>query len=328
MLVWIQMDLIITGSRGFIGFNFLLEIENNPDFLERYETIFLVDACRLQDENGWVFNADAYDEFLGRVGNKFQDFSNFQQLDGMTENADILNFASESHVDDSIAKPFSLYQKNVELVPELIEAVGLDNISTFFHIRTDEEFGAILLDGQPFDKNSKLNPNNPYSASKSSQYLFLSSLEKTFGLNFHCFCLANQYGPYQHHSKMIPATISRIQKDKPALVYGSGKECREWTYVGDTVKQIRYLMDYKSQRSREHAFARNMFISNPMGFTTNLELVQRIISIMGKGEIEFVDNRKGHDFAYKLKTDFNLPTNLQTGLEQTINHYAEANTKK
>ena len=337
------MDLIITGSRGFIGFNFLLEVEKNETFLDQYETIYLIDNCSLKDENGEIWNQINYEEFLRRNSEKFVDY--FDCFKAMGKNkVDILNFASESHVDDSIVQPFALYQKNTSMLSELISGVGMDKIGTFYHIRTDEEFGMLEKVSDPaFNKDSKLNPRNPYAASKASQYLYLKSLQETFGMNVVCFCLANQYGPHQHFSKMIPATIKRIQKGEPALVYGNGLECREWTYVGDTVKEIADVIFTKRELKEKNIIARKSeycgpvtewdialldmkreyFISNPLGFTSNLELVQRIISIMGKGEIEFVENRKGHDFAYKLESDFELETNLQTGLEETIEHYLE-----
>lgn len=333
-----EMNLLITGSRGFIGMNFLLKMERGGFFGKRYENIFLIDSNRL---NG--HNAVPYEQFLMR-NPKVKDF-NFDlgydhkdELLGDYENGwrvvdlkklgkfDILNFASLSHVDDFINSPCSLFESNTLLITGIVELVGgVDNINIFHHIRTDEEYGHLEDVSQCFDKDSPINPRNPYSASKASQYLFLKSLETTFGMKLVCYVLANQFGPYQHKSKMIPATLKRILNDKPALVYGEGKEMREWTYVKDTVNEIYDYVDL-IPRVDESKFGKegSILISNPEGLMSNKELVELLIEKVGKGTIEYFENRKGHDFAYRIKPSSSRIDNqqrLERGFNETIKHY-------
>ena len=320
--------------------NFLLEMEQNGLFRGKYENILLVDSNRLKGHN-----AAPYEQFLMR-NPKVKDFhfdlgyDHKDDLLGDYENGwktvdlkglgkwDILNFASLSHVDESINNPCSIFESNTLLITGIVDLVGgVDNINIFHHIRTDEEYGHLEDVSQCFDDNSPINPRNPYSASKASQYLFLKSLETTFGMKLVCYVLANQFGPYQHKSKMIPATLKRILNDEPALVYGEGKEMREWTYVGDTVNEI-YDYVYSIPIFSENVkFSNvNILISNPEGLMSNKELVELLILRTGKGSIEYVENRKGHDFAYRIRPTSARIDNLQRlerGFNETIKHYEE-----
>jgi len=328
------VNLLITGSCGFIGLNFLLEIEGDATFRSKYDKIFLIDAMLLGDHN-----RDEYDDFLGRnpdirdyvyhlsydhpeMLHETGDWGKVTKL-GSLGKFDILNFASQSHVDDSINEPCNVFGANSSLVTGLVEVVGgVDNIHTFYHIRTDEEFGHLEDVSDVFDVNSPINPRNPYSASKAAQYLFLKSLETTFGLDLVCFTLANQFGPYQHESKMIPATIKRINSGESAKIYGEGKEMREWTYVTDTVRSI---IDRMMVHGDANCGPSDVFISDSSGFISNLDLVEMIIFGMEKGAIEFVDNRKGHDFAYRIKSNTNTTIPFVFGLRYTIKHYGQTN---
>lgn len=335
-----EMNLIITGSRGFIGMNFLLEMEKNGFFGGRYENIFLIDPDVLEGHN-----SVPYEKFLER-NPKVKDFHfelGYDHIDGfldLYENGwrsvdlkkmgqwDILNFASLSHVDESINNPCSIFESNTLLITGIVDLVGgVDNINIFHHIRTDEEYGHLEDVSQCFDDNSPINPRNPYSASKASQYLFLKSLETTFGMKLVCYVLANQFGPYQHKSKMIPATLKRILNDEPALVYGEGKEMREWTYVGDTVNEIYdYVNSIPMVDGSKFDKEGSILISNPEGLMSNKELVELLILRTGKGSIEYVENRKGHDFAYRIRPTISRLDNsqrLERGFNETIKHYEE-----
>lgn len=330
------MNLVVTGSRGFIGFNFLKQgVKRTGDLFADYDKIYLIDAGQLDSIVGYgIHNEDEYDDLvehysslfvdvLGDINEQYHGVHGYvTPFDKEIGECDVINFASHSHVDDSINNPFELYTENANLVPNLIKGIGIDNIRNFFHIRTDEEFGSLDSDEPAFTKESKLNPRNPYSASKASQTMFLNSLRETFGLNVYEFMLANQYGPYQHHSKMIPATINRILDGEPALIYGEGQEEREWTFVEDTVN---HMIDLMSQQSSTESLDELTFFGDPSGSMSNHELVKKIISEMGRGEIQFVGNRKGHDFSYRLAPNLRMnKTPFSEGLKKTIQHYERA----
>ena len=299
--------LIITGNRGFIGLNFISAINNRKSaFSQGYDHIICVDNNQLIGTTGidWFTEAGAcpipLNNFL--LENTYDINSGILEAHLPKENATytILNFASRSHVDDSIKTPRELYVSNTSIVPSLIDMVGVENIEKFWHIRTDEEYGQLLgQENRPFEVGDPIRPRNVYSASKASQTLYLEAMEQTFGLNVGYFVLANQFGKLQHQSKMIPATIHRIIQGEPALIYGSGDQLREWTFVNDTIDIICDTMMSKKETDRI------IHIADSSSIMTNNTLVTKVLAKLQdhgyKQEVKHIDDRLGHDFCYKIK---------------------------
>ena len=331
MSAFSKKELVITGNRGFIGMNFMEHAIKKKRLLNKYDTVTLIDAGRLKDSNGndWMMKEN-YEFYKQLKKMKFElktiDYISITETEKLKSyftssdtQYDVLNFASESHVDDSINNPFYTYNENSRLVPSLIESLGIDNINNFWHIGTDEEYGQLEShEDEPFKVGDKLSPRNPYSASKASQTLFLQSLKETFGTSVSCFVLANQYGKYQHDSKMIPKTIKSLWAGNTVSVYGEGLQCREWTFVEDTVDNIYRII------SRNKKAPLTTHISNPKGFISNIDLVRNISDILDIPEtIKFTDDRLGHDFCYKLESSAKCKTSLKDGLTKTIEFYKE-----
>lgn len=332
-----KTHLIITGCRGFIGMNFINEIipfikSDNHNI----SGITLVDAGLLEPDKHWEWMVEENYKIYQQLEsicktNKLDlfDFSSdindqtFTKIPN-TQNSKfiVVNFASESHVDNSIEDPFSVFKQNSCLIPNLINWLGMNNIQEFVQIRTDEEYGQLdSSDATPFKLGDTLQPRNPYSSSKASQTLFLRSLEETFNLNVKYVVLANQYGSYQHFSKLIPYTIKKLLQGQPARIYGTGEELREWTFVEDTCKQLFNFIFNNEQDINE------IHISNPKGIISNNDLVDKIIKYIDEKNItkkckkEFTENRLGHDFCYKLESqDFDYE-DFDSSLEQTIDFY-------
>jgi dTDP-glucose 4,6-dehydratase len=333
-----MLKLVITGCRGFIGSNFLIQfLKDFEKHTKPFDGILLIDAGYLEglgDMPEWNMdgNLKIYNELKNqcvRCVKTFDEYSvdinhigdHFVNLDDDVKYV-VINFASESHVDNSISTPFAVYKDNSTLVPNLIEWLGLNNIEEFIHIRTDEEYGHLISkDNEPFKVGDPIKPRNPYSASKASQTLFLQSLETTFNLRVQYITLANQFGKHQHFSKMIPTTIKSIMDGKDALIFGKGTQLREWTYVEDTCTII---LDHLINGNGQH-----VHISNIEGLVTNIDLVKLIIKILKEehdisGEWILGADRQGHDFCYKIQpTEFFKHTTLVDGLKETIKHYVE-----
>jgi len=331
-----MIKLVVTGCRGFIGSNFLEHfLDNFEANFDQFDGIILVDAGYLSglgDIPEWNMrvNLNIYNDLKSQcesMGKSFEEFNtDINQLcDHPMRKAGVeyvvINFASESHVDNSINDPFGVFNENSTLVPNLITWLGINSIKKFVHIRTDEEYGHLVSkDDAPFKLGDPINPRNPYSASKAGQTLFLKSIKNTLGFNVKFITLANQYGKYQHHSKMIPTTVKRLVQGNPASIYGSGEQLREWTYIGDTCPQIlNHLLNGEG----------DIHISDSSGLMTNLELVKSIMTIVDdyygtNSHYKFIDDRKGHDFCYKLQQteDFKY-TPFELGIKETVKHYIE-----
>jgi dTDP-glucose 4,6-dehydratase len=246
----------------------------------------------------------------------------------------IIHLAAESHVDRSIKDPTRFVQTNVLGTVNLLNGLlhySNNSRKLFYHISTDEVYGALGEKGQFFE-TTPYAPNSPYSASKASSDHFVRAYGETYGLPFVISNCSNNYGPFQYPEKLIPLFIQNILMNKSLPVYGNGQNVRDWLYVEDHVEAID-LIFHKGGRNETYNIGGNNEIKN-------IELVTLLCSILdkhmnrpeGKSQelIKFVDDRPGHDFRYSINTDkikselsWTPKTSFHEGLEKTIVHYLE-----
>ena len=282
----------------------------------------------------------------------------------------VIHLAAESHVDRSIKDPFTFARTNVMgtlsllqaarlcwepshyLIPDSPSSVIPDSPSSvipdsdrgscrFYHISTDEVYGALALDtpdGEPpygtdfFREDTRYAPHSPYSASKAASDHFVRAYHDTYGMPTIVTNCSNNYGPYQFPEKLIPLFINNIRKGKPLPVYGKGENVRDWLYVEDHARAIDMIF-HKGKDGDTY---------NIGGFNEwkNIDLIKVMIKtvdrILGNPEghslglITYVTDRAGHDLRYaidssKLKNELGWEPTLQfeEGLEKTVRWYLE-----
>jgi len=250
------------------------------------------------------------------------DICRFDLLQEKMSNHDfVLHFAAESHVDRSILDPTSFVETNFLGTYNVLEAARVTGVKTIVHVSTDEVYGS-TLEGS-FEEKDLLAPNSPYSASKAGSDLLCRSYFVTHGLDVRVTRSCNNYGRFQYSEKVIPVMINSVLKEKNLPIYGSGKNVREWIHVIDHCKAIQLVLE---------AGNKGEIYNVGTGFhLTNLELASKILTKMGSNtsKVEFVEDRKGHDFRYSVNFDklrnlgFNPAVNFEEGLDQTIRWYRE-----
>ena len=202
----------------------------------------------------------------------------------------------------------------------------------FYHISTDEVYGALEFNGGLFTEQTKYDPHSPYSASKASSDHFVRAYHDTYGMPTIVTNCSNNYGPYQFPEKLIPLFINNIRHGKPLPVYGRGENVRDWLYVEDHARAIDLIF-------HEGRVAETYNIG---GFNEwkNIDLIQVMIKtvdhLLGNPEghslglITYVTDRPGHDARYaidstKLKKELGWEPSLQfeEGIEKTVRWYLE-----
>jgi dTDP-glucose 4,6-dehydratase len=276
------MTILVTGAAGFIGSNFVL------DWLDQSEEdVVSLDLLTYAGnlENLSSLNDNPRHHFVqGNIGDR-------ALVSGLLKKYQvraIVNFAAESHVDNSIEnfKPF--VDTNISGTINLLECSrSLKNLKRFIHISTDEVYGSLELDSKDkFTENTKYLPNSPYSASKAASDHFVNAWRVTYGVPTIITNCSNNYGPSQHIEKFIPKVIAHALEDIAIPVYGTGDNVRDWLYVQDHCHAINLVL--KNGKVGE--------TYNIGGGTelSNLELVKKILKMMGKPEtlIKFVDDIK------------------------------------
>lgn len=224
---------------------------------------------------------------------------------------DVIHFAAESHVDNSIKNPRAFVETNVLGTFTLLENFRKYSSGRFHHISTDEVYGSLGESGY-FMENTPYAPNSPYSASKASSDMLVRSYFHTYGTNVVTTNCSNNYGPKQHQEKLIPTIIRTALSEQPIPIYGDGENIRDWLYVLDHCKAID-LVFYKGRSGETY----NIGGHNERN---NIEIATKICEILDirrprnngrsyKELITFVNDRPGHDKRYAIDT-----TKLQTEL--------------
>ena len=306
------MKLLVTGGLGFIGSNFILNtLKNQPEFriVNVDDELYGSNHANLAEVN----NAQNYEFVKGNI-------TDYNLMNRLVSECDVIvNFAAESHVDRSIsnAKPF--IDSNIIGVFTILEILKKQK-KKLVHISTDEVCGS--LESQSADENFRLNPSSPYAASKASAELLINSYIVTYGCDVLVTRCTNNYGPRQYPEKLIPKTIILANQNKKIPVYGSGKNVRDWIFVDDHCDAImKVILEGKSGESY------NISASNELD---NITIIKKILTLMGKStdQIEFVEDRPGHDFRYSLNSSkirkdlkWSQKVNLTEGLKKTVNWY-------
>lgn len=313
------MKLLVTGGAGFIGSNFVIYwLKNHPE-----------DEVINFDKLTYAGNLENLKEIEENPNYKFiqGDICDPEVVEKAIKGVDIVvHFAAESHVDRSILHPSDFIMTNVVGTQVLLDAALRGGVGKFHHISTDEVYGHLHLDSESkFDERTQYNPRSPYSASKAGSDHLVKAYNATFGLPITISNCSNNFGPFQFPEKFIPLAITNLLEGKKVPIYGDGLYVRDWLYVEDHCRAIDLILK-KGKESETYCVG---------GLTediNNLTVVEKILSILGKGkeEMEFVKDRPGHDRKYaidwsKIKKELGWEPqhSFDEWLRKTIHWYKE-----
>tara|TARA_R110000851_G_scaffold69722_1_gene156048 strand:- start:24 stop:962 length:939 start_codon:yes stop_codon:yes gene_type:complete len=308
------MRLLVTGHCGFIGQNFV------KLYHEEHQIVGIDKMGYASDELAAKLCNEHYEIDISRP-----DFEGvFDSINDKHGPFDaIVNFAAESHVDNSIKSPSVFIHSNIVGTFNLLEAARKHSIKKFLQIGTDEVYGDLQPGDLPFSNPHEMKPSSPYSASKAAADLLALSYYKTYGMNVVVTRSCNNYGPHQYEEKFIPVIITKALNNQAIPVYGTGLNMREWIYVDDNCEGVMQAL-IKGRAGTAY----NLGSGHE---ETNINLVKIILSKVGKSDalIEMVSDRKGHDFRYFLNSetsyqelDWKPKTSFSDGIKKTIDYYA------
>jgi len=328
--------ILVTGSAGFIGSNFVLDWLAQLD-----ESVISLDKLTYAGnlENLASVKADSRHIFVqGDIG----DAALVGELLLKYQPRAVVNFAAESHVDRSILGPEDFIQTNIVGTFHLLEAVraywsGLANKEKssfrFLHVSTDEVYGSLVKDELAFSEIHRYEPNSPYSASKAASDHLVRAYHHTYGMPVLTTNCSNNYGPYHFPEKLIPLIIVNALANKALPVYGDGQQIRDWLYVADHCSAIRRVLE-KGKLGEVY----NVGGWNEMA---NLDIVYTVCALLDelrpradgkpyREQITFVADRPGHDRRYAIdarkierELGWKPAETFETGIRKTVQWYLD-----
>ena len=331
--------IIVTGGAGFIGSNFV------PYFCNKYPQYQIINIDKLT----YAGNLDNLKECENMPNYTFVqadicDAEKMEELFAKYDVRGVIHFAAESHVDNSIKGPRAFINTNIVGTFNLLEAARKEWMEApnkvkagyekcrFHHISTDEVYGTLGAEGF-FHETTPYAPNSPYSASKASSDFLVRAYHHTFGMNVTTSNCSNNYGPKQHHEKLIPHIIEKALAEEPLPIYGKGENVRDWLYVLDHCKAIDLI--FHTGKAGE--------TYNVGGFNerNNITIVKTICALLDERRprkngakyadlITFVQDRAGHDFRYAIDSSkltdelgWHADENFDTGIVKTVDWYLQ-----
>lgn len=327
--------VLITGGAGFIGSNYINLFAEDREIhvvnLDKLTYAGNLENIQDQDRENYTFiQGDICDKTL--VKELFEKYR-FKK---------VINFAAESHVDNSIMNPAAFVETNIEGTFNLLQNAYLLWMekpselkpeffgSRFLHISTDEVYGTLGKEGL-FTEETPYAPNSPYAASKASSDFLVRSYFHTYGMPVLTTNCSNNYGPNQHDEKLIPTIIRTALQEEPIPIYGDGKNVRDWLYVTDHCKGIKLALEKGKLGETYNIGGRNE--------RQNIYIAQQICKVLDQLEprkdeksysdlITFVVDRPGHDLRYAIdatkierELGWKAEENFESGIEKTIRWY-------
>ncbi len=280
------MRIVVTGAFGFIGSHFVKYVLNLDEDIK----ILVIDNCTYAANRNnlrgvtyeWL-NKDICDVTVKDLG----------------EYDYLVNFAAESHVDNSIKDGRPFVRTNVEGTFNLLEVARQNpNLKKFIQISTDEVYGDMddYGPGVLADEEFSLIGSSYYSSTKASADLLVQAAGRTYGLPYLITRTCNNYGKNQHQEKLLPTIINCVKNNLKIPIYGDGQNIREWIHADDNSMVIFNLLN--SNATGIHNIGSGERYTN----LQIIEIIERILDY--QLDLKFVEDRKGHDRAYGLLTKY------------------------
>lgn len=324
--------VLVTGGAGFIGSNFIDFVLSHDDDVMIINYDLLTYAGHLENLTG-VANHSGYHFLQGDIADMDAVLKVFEAypIDW------VVNFAAETHVDNSIDGPGVFVKTNVVGTQVLLQAAkehwqtGIDDDGypvyrdgvKYLQVSTDEVYGTLGAEGL-FTEETPISPNSPYSSSKAGADMLVRAYSETYHLPVNITRCSNNYGPKQFPEKLIPLMIHNALNDKSLPVYGDGMQIRDWLHVKDHCSAI-YTVLGQGVEGR-------VYNIGGLNEKANIEIVRTILKAVDKPEslITFVQDRLGHDRRYaidnsRIQEELGWKPNytFEKGIAETIQWYTE-----
>ncbi|KAJ3427950.1 dtdp-d-glucose 46-dehydratase [Anaeramoeba flamelloides] len=312
-------SILITGGAGFVGSNVL------KYFVEKYENYNIVCLDKLDYCSNLKFIQPLFEkENLKFVKGNINSQDLVLHLLQSEAIDTIIHFAAQSHVDNSFGNSLNFTKNNIMGTHVLLECAKICKLKRFIYVSTDEVYGQILPNEPQLTEKSRLEPTNPYSATKTAAEFLVKAYNYSFNLPIIITRGCNVYGPNQYPEKVIPKFFCLLESNKPCTIHGNGKNTRNYIYVEDVARAFD-IITHKGKIGEIYNIGSDFELST-------IELAKSLIKKLGKEDnekelISFVEDRLFNDLSYRMKSTklkllgWDTTIDWDEGLDLTIQWY-------
>ena len=296
-------SILVTGGLGFIGSHFVELLDKKCENCK----VTIIDSyayCVSEKTENYLW--DMYKQSSNELDIIYVSISDFKLH---KEYDYIVNFAAESHVDNSINAGDVFIDSNYVGVYELLKQLP-DN-TRFIQIGTDDVYVSLQFNSDPSEEYHLLEPSSVYSATKAGADLLALSFHKTYKKDIIITRCTNNFGPRQFPEKLIPVVIQKANNNEHIPVYGEGNNIRQWIYVKDHCEKIYNVLTRGTPGGIYNLAPDSEYHSE----ISNIEIVNLILDNLKKPKklISYVEDRKGHDLRYSLRDSMYRNMMIQSG---------------
>ena len=260
------MRMLITGGAGFIG-SHLCE-----KYVRDGHTVLCLDNFMSGDLMNVRHLLDYRNFKLARG-----DIRDCDLLEKLMRDVDVVfHLAAQIHVDRSYIEPKLTYEVNVMGTENVLEVARTYDARKVIYASTSEVYGSAQY--VPIDEKHPLNAPHPYGASKIAADRMCHAYIQTYGMNIPIIRLFNIFGPRQRdigYGGVISIFSRRILSDAPPIIYGDGRQTRDYTYIEDAVRAYDLILNHDEPITEPINFGSGKAVSI-------LDLANMLIELNGK----------------------------------------------
>ena len=277
--------IAVTGCLGFLGRHFVDYLLESEQYVYGIDAETYAADKELLNSQAWLIHS--------RKGHLRYVKADIVTLKHLPDIDAVVNFAAETHVDNSIMDSRRFVESNVLGVQNLLELVRAKRnyeMPRFIQISTDEVYGDVRTGTT--DETAPLHPSSPYAASKAAADFLVQAYARTYGIPYNIIRPSNCYGPHQYPEKLIPKTVRYFVLGKRMSVHDDGSQTRSWLDVRDCARAVGAVLDRGLPRA----------IYNIAGNTqaSVQSVVEAIAEHMKTTRIQFSYYRAGVDERYAV----------------------------
>ena len=329
--------ICLTGGEGFIGHHLIEEILKKTDW-----EVVSIDRLDCSGNPNRLADIDIWEKEKHRVKTIWWDLKAeindvvAKQIGGFDY---MVHLAAGSHVDRSIENPMSFVMDNVIGTANILEFMRkYHKDSRMLYFSTDEVYGPMY--DHPYKEFERINPGNPYSATKAGAECLCMSYANTYGMDIIITNTMNVFGIRQHPEKFIPLTVKKVLSGEKLYIHANPELTKAGTrfylHARNASKAVIFLLQNGKRLNGKATEGKYNIVGDKE--VSNLELAELIAKFIGKPlNYEFTDahsSRPGHDLHYGLsgeklkKTGFIFPVSFEESLEKTVKWIMSPENKK